>query len=296
VEALHVNATGQMVSKGQPLFEVYSPELVSAQREQELAVRGLAELKDADEEARTGMQRLAAASAARLRNWNIAPGDIVGAPDSERPHVVLRAPVSGVVLEKKAVAGMRFMPGDTLYQLADLSSVWVIADVPEQNIGALRLGSHARVSVEAYPGKVFIGQVDFIYPTLDSTTRTVPVRLALPNPNGLLKPAMFAQVELAAGGKTPVLAVPTSAVIDSGSRQTVLVQIIEGRYEPRAVRLGARGGDYVEVLDGVAEGERVVTSANFLIDAESNLKAALEGFGEHTAHGGKAPTTEHEGH
>jgi len=186
-------------------------------------------------------------------------------------------------MEKKAVAGMRFMPGEMLYQVADLSSVWVIADVFEQDIGLVRVGQKAKVRIGAYPDKAFGGTVTYVYPTLKAETRSVPVRVELANPGGLLKPAMFASLELSAAGHAKVLAVPLSAVIDSGVRRVVLVQAggdaKAGRFEPREVKLGARSGDYVEVLAGVEEGEPVVVAANFLIDAESNLKAALGGLG-----------------
>lgn len=194
------------------------------------------------------------------------------------------APVSGIVLEKKAVQGIRFMPGDILYQIADLSSVWVIAEVQEQDIGQVRLGSRAQVSVDAYPDRMFDGRVNFIYPTLNSATRTVQVRIEISNPEGLLKPAMYADALISLGKGNRVLTVPASAVIDSGTRQIVLVRLAEGRFEPRTVQLGARGDDYVEVVSGVAEGEQVVTSANFLIDAESNLKTALSGMSEQAPH------------
>ncbi|MFZ5524271.1 MAG: efflux RND transporter periplasmic adaptor subunit [Pseudomonadota bacterium] len=279
VERLYVNASGQPVSKGQPLFEVYSPELISALREYALATQGEASLKAAGDEARSSMRQLAAASLARLRNWDIADDQIKQLASGEaRKNLTYYAPVSGIVLEKKAVQGMRFMPGEMLYQIADLSSVWVIADVAEQDIGAVKAGSVAQVNMAAYPGKHFKGKVDFIYPTLNTETRTVQVRVELANPNGLLKPAMFANVELAASHGGKVLAVPVSAVIDSGTRQLVLVQLAQGRFEPRTVRLGSRSENHVEVLEGLAEGEQVVTSANFLIDAESNLKAALSGM------------------
>lgn len=285
VERLYVNTTGQPVAKGQPLFEVYSPELVATRREREIAAQGIVALKDADEEAKDGMRRLAESSAARLRNWDIAEGRVNG------NRVTFHAPVSGVVLEKKALQGMRFMPGEELYRIADLSSVWVVADVAEQDIGRVEAGGRAQVSVDAYPDKRFDGRVDFVYPTLESATRTVRVRIELPNPQGLLRPAMFAKVELPAGGTSPVLSVPASAVIDSGLRQVVLVQLAQGRFEPRAVKLGSRGENYVEVLEGVAAGEQVVTAANFLIDAESNLRAALGGMGG-GAESAKTPAAE----
>jgi len=307
VERLYVNTSGQPVSKGQPLFEVYSPELISALREYALASQGESSLKDAGEEAKRSMSQLAAASLARLKNWGVADEQIrefTNAPlasDRDKRNLTFYAPVTGIVLEKKAVQGMRFMPGEVLYQIADLSSVWILAEVAEQDIGLVKAGSVAQVNISAYPDKHFKGKVDFIYPTLDTATRTVQVRVELANPNGLLKPAMFANVELAAehGGK--VLAVPVSAVIDSGTRKVVLVQLAEGHFEPRTVKLGGRSENYVEVLQGIAEGEQVVTSALFLIDAESNLKAALGGMGGQAEPDGNAPPAEvsqskHEGH
>ncbi len=278
VEKLHVNTSGQLVTKGQPLFDVYSPELVSAQSELKLAVQGLAALKDADEEAQAGMRQLAQSSRDRLRNWDISDQQMNSAQGQSR--VTFRAPVSGIVLEKKAIEGMRFMPGEALYQIADLSSVWVIADVPEQDIAHIQLGEHAQVTVDAYPDRAFDGKVDFIYPTLNSATRTVQVRIEISNPKALLKPAMFANAQIDIGKGEKVLTVPSSAVIDSGKKQVVLVRLAEGRFEPRAVSLGQRSDDYVQVLSGVADGESVVTSANFLIDAESNLKAVLSGMTE----------------
>jgi Cu(I)/Ag(I) efflux system membrane fusion protein len=285
VERLFVNTTGQLVSKGQPLFEVYSPELISAQRELALATRGLASLKDADSEAQAGMRQLVESSRARLQNWGMAEGEHAVSVNGEvRPRVTFHAPATGVVLEKKAVQGMRFMPGEVLYQIADLSSVWIIAEVNEQDIAKVKLNNRAQAMVDAYPDRTFDGKVDFIYPTLNSSTRTVQVRMEIANPKGLLKPAMFAntQIETDQGGK--MLTVPVSAVIDSGTRQVVLVRLAEGRFEPRMVSLGDRSNDYVEIKSGIAEGELVVTSANFLIDAESNLKAALSGLAAQVTH------------
>lgn len=279
VERLNVNTTGQSVAKGQPLFEVYSPELLSAQRERTLAVQGMEALKRSDDEAKEGMRRLAESSSARLKNWDVADGRVNG------NRVTFNAPVSGIVLEKRAVQGMRFMPGEEMYRIADLSSVWVVADVAERDIGQVRGRTHVKVKVDAYPDRLFEGNVDFVYPTLDSATRTVRVRVEVANSQGLLKPAMFAQVQLPVGVSKTVLTVPDSAVIDSGERQIVLVQLAAGRFEPREVKLGNRSEDYVEVLNGLVEGEQVVTAANFLIDAESNLKAALGGMSAHSAHG-----------
>lgn len=290
VERLFVNVTGQPVAKGQPLFEVYSPELVSAQREYALAAQGRQSLKDAPPDARAAMKQLADSSLARLRNWDISQEqiDALARTGNAKRTMTFRSPVSGVVLEKKALQGMRFMPGESLYQIADISAVWVLADVFEQDIAHVKTGSRARMTIAAYPGQVFEGKVTYIYPTLNPETRTVQVRLEMANPRQLLKPAMFAQVEVPVAGHDNVVTVPLSAVIDSGVRQIVLVQVGEGRFEPREVKLGQRGDNYVQVLEGVAEGEPVVVAANFLIDAESNLKAAIGGLG-HGGHGGSAP-------
>lgn len=286
VERLHVNITGQPVGKGQPLFEVYSPELVSAQREYAIAAQGVESLRDAEGTSRDSMKQLADSSLLRLKNWDISEEQIKSLAKSgeSRRTLTFRSPVSGIVTEKKAVQGMRFMPGEPLYQVADLSSVWVLADVFEQDIAHVRPGAKARVRINAYPDKTFEGTVSYVYPALKAETRTVPVRVELPNPGQMLKPAMFAQVELPVGNKVPVVTVPTSAVIDSGTRRLVFVQAGEGRFEPREVKLGQRGDNYVEVIDGVRDGEPVVVAANFLIDAESNLKAAIGSFG-HAGHG-----------
>jgi Cu(I)/Ag(I) efflux system membrane fusion protein len=288
VERLHVNVTGQPVSKGQPLFEVYSPELVSAQREYLIAVQGMQAMQGAGPEAQAGMKQLAESSLARLRNWDLPPEqvDALTSSGEARRTITFRSPVSGLVTEKKALQGMRFMPGEALYQVTDLSSVWVIADVFEQDIGLVKTGAKAKVTINAYPNQVFEGRITYVYPTMKAETRTLAVRIELANPGQLLKPAMYAQVELPVGGTQPVLAVPDSAVIDSGTRRIVLVQIEEGRYEPREVELGARGENHVEVLKGVRQGEQVVVAANFLIDAESNLKAAVGGLAGHAGHGG----------
>ena len=284
VERLQVNVTGQMVGKGQVLFEAYSPELVSAQREYVLATQAAESLRPAGSETRGGsdMQQLAAASLTRLKNWDISDEQLKALASSgdARRTLSFRSPVAGVVTEKKAVQGMRFMLGETLYQVADLSTVWVIAEVFEQDIGLVQTGAPARIKVNAYPEQVFEGTIRYIYPTLKAETRSIPVRVELSNPGMLLKPGMFAQVELAVAARGQVLTVPVSAVIDSGTRQIVLVQLAEGRFAPREVRLGARSDDQVEVRDGVRAGEQVVVAANFLIDAESNLKAAVGGFAQ----------------
>jgi len=290
IDKLHVNTTGQVVSRGQPLFEVYSPELVSAQREYAIAAGGAAKLQSGDNDARGSMSELADAALTRLRNWDISDAqlkELASGANSARRTLTFRSPANGVVIEKKAVQGMRFEPGESLYQIADLSSVWVVVDVYEQDVGRVSVGQRVKVSATAYPGKPFEGTVSYVYPTLNADTRTVPVRIELANPKGLLKPGLFVAAELQSGQPSKVLTVPTSAIIDSGTRQIALVQLAEGRFEPRTVKLGTKADSYVEVTDGIKEGESVVVSANFLIDAESNLKAAVGNFG-HAAHGGSA--------
>ncbi|MCU0764638.1 MAG: efflux RND transporter periplasmic adaptor subunit [Burkholderiaceae bacterium] len=276
VEKLFVNATGQYVARGVPLFEAYSPELLATQREYAIAAQGLAQLKGADEATVAGMKRLADSALERLRNWDVTDEQIAQLAAGGQPQRALtfRAPASGYVIERKATQGMRFMPGEALYQLADLSTVWVIAEVAEQDIGRVRTGLTARARLDAYPGQNFEGRITYIYPTLKADTRTAQVRVELPNPQGRLKPAMYAQVEIAAAGR-PQLVVPSSAVIDNGRRRVVLVDRGEGRFEPRDVKLGERGDEFTAVLEGVKDGERVVVAANFLLDSEANLKAAL---------------------
>ncbi len=288
IEKLHVNTTGQSVVRGQVLMEVYSPELVSAQEEYVVALRGARELKDAGADAQATMQRLAESALRRLRNWDIAEHELERLQQTGKPERLLayRSPARGVVLQKPSVAGMRFMPGDVLYEIADLSSVWMLADVSEQDLGLVRAGQATRVRIVAYPGREFAGRLVFVYPALESSTRTARVRVELANAEGLLKPAMYGEAEVSTGrpgGKA--LAVPDSAVLDSGAQQLVLVQRGEGLFEPRAVKLGMRADGYAEVTDGLRPGEEVVVRANFLIDAESNLKSALGSFGH--AHGGE---------
>lgn len=281
VERLLVSATGQSVARGQALFEVYSPELISAQREYAIAAQGIEALQSSGKETQDSMRQLSESSLARLRNWGISEDQLRGLTKGSdfRRTLTLHSPVAGVVIEKKAIQGMRFMPGEMLYQLADLSSVWVIADVFEQDLAAITLGAKTRIRLDAYPDKTFTGTVAYISPTLNTETRTVPVRIELANPGFQLKPGMFVRIEAHTAGKTRVLTIPESAVIDSGTRQIVLVQTGEGRFEPRTTKLGSRSGDRVEVLEGLREGEQVVVTANFLLDAESNLKAAMASFG-----------------
>lgn len=281
IERLNVNQTGQPVKRGQSLMEIYSPDLVLAQQEYMVALHGARSLENASPEAREAARSLAEGALARLRNWDIGAGQIERLRTGGQPSrtLSLASPVSGVVLEKKAVQGMRFMPGEALYQIADLTNVWVVADVFEQDLAQVDVGQKAEVAFNALPGMVFTGKVTFVYPTVSPETRTAKVRIELRNHEGHLRPSLYGTVQLAAPvGKGAVVAVPDSAVLDTGTRQAVLVERGEGLYEPREIKAGTRADGYVEVMDGLKEGEKVVVRANFLIDAESNLRAALQGF------------------
>ncbi|OGA37343.1 MAG: efflux transporter periplasmic adaptor subunit [Betaproteobacteria bacterium RIFCSPLOWO2_12_FULL_62_13b] len=282
IERLHVNTTGQYVKQGDALMEVYSPDLVTAQQEYIIAWKGVESVKDGSPEIQASMRQLVAGALQRMSNWDISEQELqrLQKEGAATRTIILRSPVSGVVLEKPALKGMRFMPGEALYRISDLTSLWLLADIFEQDLALVRQGQQAKIMVNAYPGKVFAGRVAFVYPTVTPETRTAKLRIELANAGGLLKPAMYANVELAAGGpKAKTLAVPDSAVLDSGTRQIVLVQRGEGLFEPRSVKLGMYADGYVEVLEGVKAGDNVVVSANFLIDSESNLKAALSTFG-----------------
>ena len=267
IERLQVNAVGDVVKKGQPLFIAYSPELQSAGEELRIAERLARDSAAHDPLASESARRLAEATRARLRNLQVA--------GQSGARQVFHAPASGVVLEKMAVEGGRFMAGEALFRIADLSRVWIIADLYEQDLARVQVGQDAQVVLDAWPGRSFAARVGYLYPTLDTATRSTRVRLELDNAEGLLRPGMFAQVVLAVGDATPKTVVPVSAIIDDGERRVVLRALGEGRFRPQAVKLGARGREWAEVLEGVEEGERVVVSANFLIDSESQLKAAL---------------------
>jgi membrane fusion protein, copper/silver efflux system len=256
IEELYVNKTGQHVHAGDRLFRVYSPEIVSAQ-----------------------VDFRASLAEQRLRNLGVPESHIRDVRAGKMPMTLdWPAPATGDVIEKRVINGQKVKAGDELYRIADHTHLWVIADVAESDLPAIKIGTRATITVRAYAAQPVEGEVTFIYPELRAETRTARVRIELPNPDGRLKIDMYADVVFQAADETPAIVVPTSAVIDSGTRQVVLVARGEGRFEPRAVKLGRRADGYVEVLDGVKEGEEVVTAATFLIDAESNLKAALQAF------------------
>jgi Cu(I)/Ag(I) efflux system membrane fusion protein len=280
IERLMVNTTGEKVRRGQPLMEIYSPDLVLAQQEYALLLQSIEESGISNETAATS-RRLLDGAEQRLRflDFPAAAMQRLRAGGQPQPTVTIPSAVTGTVVDKPSLQGMRFMPGEPLFKIVDMSNVWLIADVFEQDLANVRVGQGATVTVKAYPGRNFAGRVAFIYPIVGQETRTARVRIELPNPDDLLKADMYANVEIASPvGPGDVLAIPESAVIDSGARQVVLIDHGDGRFEPRAVTLGDRAEGYVAVIDGVRADERVVVSANFLIDAESNLKAALSSF------------------
>jgi Cu(I)/Ag(I) efflux system membrane fusion protein len=277
IEELFANYTGQPLRKGDPLFTIYSPELLTAQREYLLARETERRLHDSSlPEARLSAASLVRASRERLRLWDLSAQQMRALEQSgEAKHALaIHSPIAGVVIEKMAVAGQRVEPGMALYKIADLSTVWVYADVYEYELPLVRVDQEATITLTAYPGQRFMAHVAYVSPVLDAKTRTARVRLELPNsPDQVLRPEMYGNLEL----HVPLgerLVVPRSAVLDSGRRQVVFVDGGDGRLLPREVHVGGRFDEAVEVMDGVAAGERVVTSANFLVDSESRLAAA----------------------
>lgn len=264
IEKLMVNATADAVKQGQTLFEVYSPELNVLQQEF-VASRGL---------------QSGAVNDGRLRNLDYPESELDRLRRGEVPRrtIAVPAPTTGTVVEKMAVEGMRYQPGEKLFRIVDTSVMWVLAEVYERDLEYVKAGDIARITVNALPSRRFEGRVILVYPDLNKDNRTARLRIEVANSDGLLRAGMsaVAEIESPITGRWPT--VSPSAVIDSGQSQIVLIERGEGRYEPRSVKLGARASGYVQVLEGIKAGERVVTSATFLIDAESNLKAALDAF------------------
>jgi Cu(I)/Ag(I) efflux system membrane fusion protein len=291
IEDLYVDFTGRFVQQGEPLLTIYSPELVSTQEEYLLALRAKKDLvKSPFSEVAGSGSSLAESARRRLKLWDITDDQVKTLEESGQPRktLTLYSPFSGVVLEKVAYKGMNVMPGVALYKLADLSVVWVYADIYEYELPFIRLGQQATVQLSYLPGEAFTGKAIYIYPSLDPNTRTAKVRFEFPNPHGKLKPEMYANVEIKVHlGKK--LAVPEGAIIDTGIRQMAIIDKGSGYFEPREVKVGAKVDDYYEVIKGLKAGERVVTSANFLIDSESKLKEAMGGMAmpgmEHGGHG-----------
>src|SRR5213594_2314272 len=276
IEQVFVNAIGQSVRAGQPMLTLYSPDLLATQDEYLLALKAQTQLEGSPlPEARQDAAALVASARERLRLWNLNDEQIAAVERRGKAERVLTvyAPSSGIVLKRQALPGNYVEPGTTLYELADLSTVWIHGDIYGSEITAVRLNQSAEVTFEAYPGETFRGKVAYIYPYLNEATRTVRVRMEFANPHLKLKPGMYGNVMLHvdAGRR---LVVPKEAVLDSGLRQLVFLDLGQGVYQPYPVKLGRRSQEYVEVLEGVKEGDRVVTSANFLLDAESKLASA----------------------
>jgi membrane fusion protein, copper/silver efflux system len=275
IEDLFVNATGQSVHAGDPMFRVYSKDIQMAQADLIVSagVRGSTP-QSFNYRSMQGTMQL-------LRNLDVPESRIeeVRRTGANPRTIDWPSPASGTVIAKQIIKGQRVAAGAELYRIADLSHVWVIADVAESDLAAIKIGTRATVTVRAYAAQPVEGEVTFIYPEVKVETRTARVRIELPNPDERLKVDMYADVVFQTGiGEEPAIVIPVSAVIDSGNRQIALISKGEGRFEPRPVKLGRRGDGYVEVLEGIDPGEKVVTSANFLIDAESNLKSALQAF------------------
>ena len=293
IEDLYVDYTGRLVEAGEPLFTFYSPVLLTTQHEYVLALETRDALRESeDAAARTYAERMVDSARGRLALWDLSPEQIAALGTTRTPQesVVFYSPANGYVISKRAMQGLHVTEGESLYQLADLSTVWIEADVYERELAAVRVGATADVTLDAYPGTRFSGRVVYIYPYVDERTRTMKVRFALPNPDGLLKPGMYANVELAVSAGAG-LTVPANAVLDSGAEQVVFVSLGDGYFEPRQVQVGRRLGDVVEILDGLDEAELVATAATFFLDSESQLRAALQGFEPAPDTGGRVAGT-----
>lgn len=274
LDALMVDTTGETIAQGEVMARIYSPELFSGEQDYVSALAMARQLGGAPYAAVAGNARdLVTASRERLALLGITPSQLAAldtgaTPD---PEVAIHAPASGVVIRKYVQVGQYVKTGDLLYDVADLSTVWVEAEVPEAAIGGIRLGDAAAVTLVAYPGRTFHGQVSFVYPFLDADTRSVRVRIVLSNPDGLLKPEMYATVSLSSAA-AEALVVPSSAVVDTGRSQIVWVQIAPGQYLPHAVTVGPADGDRVPVLFGLHEGQQVVVSGGYLLDSSARLQ------------------------
>ena len=276
VREVFVDSIGRPVHKGEPLFTLYSPDLLATQDEYLLAVKMQAQLATSPlAEVKANAGSLVASSRERLHLWDVTDRQITALErrGSAEPVLTVYAPSSGIVLKREALPGKYVEPGTTLYEVADLSTVWISADIYESEVAAVRLNQPALVTFAAYPGDTFRGNVSYVYPSLNTETRTVRVRVELPNPGLKLKPGMYGNVTLQTEA-VHTLIVPKEAVLETGLRQLVFLDRGQGRYEPASVKLGRRSQDDVEVLEGLKEGDRIVTSANFLLDAESKLASA----------------------
>ncbi|MBI3301145.1 MAG: efflux RND transporter periplasmic adaptor subunit [Deltaproteobacteria bacterium] len=276
VQDLFVDYTGKTVRKGDPLLTLYSPDLVTSQEEYLLALHTRDQLaRSTLPEAVSGSRGLVEAARRRLLLWDLTPQQLKDLEERGTPqtYLTLHAPLSGTVVEKEVVRGMRIEPGMRLYRIADLSSVWLYADIYEYEVPLVHEGQEVTISLSSYPGETFSGKITYVYPYLDTQTRTNKVRLEFANPQGKLKPGMYANSEIDIDLGTS-LTVPESAVLQSGLRQLVFVDQGQGVFAPREVKLGVKADSRFAVLAGLAAGERVVTSGNFLLDSESKLQSA----------------------
>ncbi len=280
VEKVYVDFVGKLVKKGQPLFTFYSPDLVSTQQEYLIARRGEKELGNSSyQDVARGAESLLRAARDRLRLWDISDEQIQQLEETGQVTrtMTIYSPINGFVTHRNLYEQAYVKPDTQLYMLADLSTIWVYADIYEYEVPYVRVGQRATMQLSYFPGKSYAGRVSYIYPTLDSKTRTVRVRLDFRNPGFALKPGMFADVELKIDYGTQTL-IPSEAVLDSGLRQIVFIAKPGGFFEPREVQLGARLENQYIVLSGVEPGETIVTSGNFLIDSESRLSTAAGGI------------------
>ncbi len=299
VEELFVDYTGQQVRAGQPLLTLYSPIMVAAQEELLTASRMLERIEPSAVEAYRNAEATRAAARRRLQYWDITDEQIdqIETSGTVSKTLTLVAPTRGTVLEKSVVEGQRVMAGARLYRIADLSELWVEGDVFEQDLQLVREGAQAHIEVAAYPGEHLMGIVSFVYPIVDEATRTNRVRVTVPNPLRRLKPGMYSTIYFDAEVGQAALAVPLDAVIVTGERNLVFVRAEDGMLYPRQVVLGIRAGRKVQILEGLEEGETVVASANFLIDAESRLASTGGAMPGHAGHGAAVePEPASEGH
>jgi Cu(I)/Ag(I) efflux system membrane fusion protein len=294
VERVFVDFIGKPVRQGQPLFSIYSPDLVAAQEEYLLALRTRRTLGGS---LAAGGDTLVDAARRKLRLWDVPESEIARLERTGEPQrtLVLRSPIGGVVVRKDVVDGMQLAAGAMPYEIVDLSKVWVQADVYESELRRVKAGMPASLALKAFPDRTFHGKVAFVAPMLEAATRTVKVRLEFPNPSGDLRPEMFGEVLLETAARQ-ALRIPADALIHSGTRTVVFVALGEGKLAPRAVMTGDSDGQVVEVVDGLAAGEQVVTRANFLVDSESRLRASLEAMAAPPAPAPAAALGGHAGH
>ena len=280
IRQVYADATGDFIRKGQPLLTIYSPDLVTSEREYLLAKKNAAALQQSSVSGvADGAASLIDASKARLQQWEIPESELKKLDDTGDviTNLTFNSPVSGYIMEKNALPNMYVQPETKLYTVADLSEVWVYAQIFQNDAGKIKPGDRAEVTLDAYPGKVFTGRVDYLLPQLDMATRTLPVRLVFPNPGLKLRPGMYVNVSV----KLPMgkqVVVPDAAVFHSGTKNLVFVYSGDGNIEPREILVGTRVGDQIVISKGLKAAEQIVTSANFLIDSEAQLQAAAGAF------------------